>query len=373
MSKLDKDYKKYVETHIKNVEKSAKWLKKYCPELFNKLGGTTAFDNLIKNHDKSKFSKEEWGPYRDYWMGDKWDSKPEIVENFRKAWKHHYSVNKHHPEYWQGKGMPYIYKLEMICDWLSFSVNKNKRELIKFYNGPRGRECPNKKFSQADKIELDKMFKLIEEAINKRSRKINEESELSLLLDLCDDETLNESMESRKAKENKKKFKLFKYCIKFLTEESLAEILKTSKHPVPSGKKQKVKAVRKLLSNMSDNKKEKIINSEIMNVIYETVRKRFKKAMGISAVSGGTVSGATIGTEAGIIGSLLAKDGLEVLAGAFLLIPGAIVGAGVLALSLLGAGAGVSISVEQAKKKISLESSDKIKSIILDDIEEISN
>ena len=68
---------------------------------------------------------------------------------------------------------------------------------------------------------------------------------------------------------------------------------------------------------------------------------------------------------------MLAKEGAEVLAGAILLIPGAIVGLGVLALSLLGAGAGVAISVEQAKKKISLESSDKIKSIILDDIKEI--
>lgn len=371
MSKRDKDYKKYVETHIKNVEKSAKWLKKYCPELFNKLGSTAAFDNLIKNHDKSKFSKEEWGPYRDYWMGDKWDSEPEIVENFRKAWKHHWSVNKHHPEYWQGKGMPYIYKLEMICDWMSFSVNKNKRDLIKFYNGPRGRNCPKKNFSQADKIELDKMFKTVEEAINKRSRKINEDSELNLLLDLYEDDILNESAESRKAREDKKKFKLFKYCIKFLTEDSLAEILKTSKHPVPSGKRQKVKAVRKLLSNMSENKKEKIVNSQIMNTIYETVKTRLKKAIGVSAVSGGSVSGATLGTEAAIIGGLLAKDGVEVLAGAILLIPGAIVGLGVLALSLLGAGAGVSISLEQAKKKISLESSDKIKSIILDDINEV--
>lgn len=33
MGKQDNDYKKYVETHIKNVEKSAKWLKKILPRI----------------------------------------------------------------------------------------------------------------------------------------------------------------------------------------------------------------------------------------------------------------------------------------------------------------------------------------------------
>ena len=275
-----------------------------------------------------------------------------------------------------------------ICDWMSFGFkNGDLLNIGSYYQMNKGRmlmspktrksleerlqmlvykinelEGPNisdENFSQADKIDHDKMSKTIEEAaINKHSRKINEDSELNLLLDLYDEEILNESPESKKAREDRKKFKLFKYCIKFLTEDSLAEILKTSKHAVPSGKREKVKAVRELLSNMSENKKEKIVNSEVMNTIYGTVKRRLKGVVGFSA---------------GVFGAsaLLAKDGAEVLASTVLLMPSAFVGLGILALSLLSAGLKVTNSLERAKRKISLESSNEIKRIILDDIKEV--
>lgn len=378
-------YRKYVETHVANVKQSFDWISSNCPEVFADCD-MEYLSREIDEHDLSKYSEEEFYPYARYFYLDK--NNPVYKKEFDKAWNHHQKANKHHWEYWLLRDDEKVIPLDMpaeeiaheICDWMSFGFkNGNLLDIGSYYQMNKGRMLMSPKTRKSLEERLQILVHKIHELEGANTSEdgeniqesINKESDLNLLLDLYEDEILNESTESKKAKEDKKKFKLFLYCIKFLTEESLAEILKASKHPVPSGKKQKLKEVRKLLSNMSDKKKEKIVNSEIMNTMYETVRKKLKKSVGVSAASGGTVSGVTLGTEAGIIGGLLAKEGAEVLAGAILLIPGAIVGLGVLALSLLGAGAGVAISVEQAKKKISIESSDKIKSIILDDIKEV--
>ena len=42
--------------------------------------------------------------------------------------------NEHHPEFWMGEDMPYIFIIEMLCDWGSFSIEKKDfGELIDFY------------------------------------------------------------------------------------------------------------------------------------------------------------------------------------------------------------------------------------------------
>ena len=64
-------------------------------------------------HDNSKLSKEEFGPYRDYFAGS-----GQNKSAFDKAWVHHKACNKHHPEGWFKHPMAFEYAIEMFCDWI---------------------------------------------------------------------------------------------------------------------------------------------------------------------------------------------------------------------------------------------------------------
>lgn len=126
--KIFKDNTDYILTHKLNVLKSAQFLKENLPELFNDIN-MEEFDNLIAEHDNSKFSDAEFEPYAEKWFGN-----GEKTEAYELAWEHHWKTNKHHPEYWNGNDMEYIYILEMICDWLSFGFTKNDlSDIINFY------------------------------------------------------------------------------------------------------------------------------------------------------------------------------------------------------------------------------------------------
>lgn len=386
---LDGQYREYVDSHIANVKKGAEWLKKNCPELFRRLGNTAAFDNLIKAHDRSKYGPEEWGPYRDYWMGKKWESDAETIRKFREAWKHHYTNNKHHPEYWDGKGMPYLYKLEMLADWMSFGIkNGNPREIVTFYRGKSGRDCEKKNFSQSDKIQLDKMINYIEEVLDKKHEHANkpvpeqkkqemkastgtqfkEESEIELLLGY-DVEVLNESEESKAARAYQRRFRLLKYLIKFLTEDSLAEIIKEAGLEVPRGKHEKVKKVRRLLNDMPANRRDKLVNSKPITDLEGSLEKAIKK----HGISTGATAGATTTTAIGItagltIPVLASENALGVIVGMLICIAGGIHALGAAVLIALSVGLGTGISAAVAKRKMAVESTAEIKRMVLDDM-----
>ena len=122
------EYKKYVLEHKERVQQFADWLKENLPELFDEID-IELFDDMIREHDESKFEEEEFEPYAQHFYGSK-DNDFEYSE----AWKHHWTHNEHHPEFWLGEDMPYIYILEMLCDWGSFSVEKGDfHELINYY------------------------------------------------------------------------------------------------------------------------------------------------------------------------------------------------------------------------------------------------
>lgn len=73
-------------------------------------------------HDMSKFSKEEYPYYQQYFFGDKTNT-----ESFAVAWEHHWKNNPHHWEYWcysawrgeiPPEDMPEKFIREMIADWM---------------------------------------------------------------------------------------------------------------------------------------------------------------------------------------------------------------------------------------------------------------
>ena len=154
-----KEYKDYVIAHKERVEKFASWLLENCPGLFEGVDEEVFLD-LIEEHDESKFSEEEFEPYAQKWFGDK-----KKTREYELAWEHHYLNNEHHPEYWDGEDMPYIYILEMICDWGSFSIDKGDlTELSDFYYN-KAQEDPEKNLSDATKEIIEDILSQINSVI----------------------------------------------------------------------------------------------------------------------------------------------------------------------------------------------------------------
>ena len=156
-----KEYLEYINSHKERVEQFADWLLEKCPSLFDEVDPDVFWD-LIKGHDESKFSEEEFEPYAQKWHGDGVKT-PEYEE----AWKHHWMNNEHHPEYWLGEDMPYIYILEMICDWGSFSIaSGNMKELSDFYFN-KAKEDPEKMLSEATKEIIEDILSRIDSVISR--------------------------------------------------------------------------------------------------------------------------------------------------------------------------------------------------------------
>jgi hypothetical protein len=154
------EYKKYILDHKKRVKKFADWLKENLPELFEEID-IEIFDDMIDEHDDSKFSEEEFEAYAQYFYGTK-DNDLE----FNEAWKHHWINNEHHPEFWLGEDMPYIYILEMICDWGSFSIDKGDlSELIDFYYN-KARDDEEKMLSDNTKLYIEEILDQIESVLD---------------------------------------------------------------------------------------------------------------------------------------------------------------------------------------------------------------
>lgn len=129
----EKEYTRYINEHIKNVQKAWENIKSnfmameyikntvtnYSPFLIDTI------DELVKNHDASKYSEFEFDAYRRNFYPISPEEKENNKEDFEKAWKHHYMNNLHHWNYWYNKNdmdaMPFPYIIEMICDWEAMS------------------------------------------------------------------------------------------------------------------------------------------------------------------------------------------------------------------------------------------------------------
>ena len=137
----DEQYREYLSTHIENVKNAFNWLYNNTPKIFENLteNELNKLRYHIDTHDYSKYSKAEFGPYKDHWFGNgSYDN-----YDYNCAWLHHVHNNCHHWNYWvlvDGDGivaldMPDIYIIEMICDWWSFSwKNDNLYEIFTWYD-----------------------------------------------------------------------------------------------------------------------------------------------------------------------------------------------------------------------------------------------
>lgn len=129
--KQNEKYNEYLDEHIENVKKGYYWMMDHFSEWLDERiedPDYFVFGEFIF-HDSSKYSKEEYEPYANYFYGNK---SFKTVQEFNYAWLHHIHNNKHHWQYWvlnnddpnEGEkilDMPFDYILEMVCDWWSFS------------------------------------------------------------------------------------------------------------------------------------------------------------------------------------------------------------------------------------------------------------
>jgi len=130
-------YYESVETHRRLV-----W------QVGNVLGVDT---QQLLEHDLSKYSKEEFEPYAQWFYGDR--KQVNVYRDFQIAWQHHYRYNLHHWEYWvldwvlnddrkmpiknldAVSLMPDEYILEMVTDWQAMEIqNQGHQTMSKWLN-----------------------------------------------------------------------------------------------------------------------------------------------------------------------------------------------------------------------------------------------
>lgn len=87
----------------------------------------------LRDHDLSKFSFNEFAYARVDFKNYK-DNPAWVLEDFKKAWHHHKSVNPHHPEYWfdvkkdgttKPIKIPTNFISEMVADWRGAGITYN--------------------------------------------------------------------------------------------------------------------------------------------------------------------------------------------------------------------------------------------------------
>ena len=160
-------YDDYINEHVSSLIKAADWLR-------TRLGIHVDYNQLTR-HDDSKWTREEYNAYDEYFYGDA-KKKKEGRLNFDYAWLHHIHSNPHHWQYWvlinddQEDGtvaldIPYKYVIEMICDWWTFSWrNGNLYEIFDWYEKHKDRM-----------ILSNTTRELVEEILNDIKTKLDEE------------------------------------------------------------------------------------------------------------------------------------------------------------------------------------------------------
>lgn len=151
----EKEYLEYINEHIRNVRIACT---KYGERLAKTLNISERELNAIAaRHDESKYYEEEFEGYRQWFFPCSNETKDKKL--FDKAWEHHYTVNKHHPEFWmdtynnEPEDMPPIYIAEMLLDWEAMSMKFNNNTYDYYM-----KEKDKKPFSENTKKILDEVI-----------------------------------------------------------------------------------------------------------------------------------------------------------------------------------------------------------------------
>lgn len=139
---MSKKYDERIQKHKEYVTIAFNWLKTNLPDIFDDTVWKNTEYSCIYGHDISKMNKDEYDAFDEYLYNK--NKSLEITTNYYNALLLHIHRNPHHWQYWilytddYNKeiilDMPDCYILEMICDWWSFSWEKNRlHEIFKWY------------------------------------------------------------------------------------------------------------------------------------------------------------------------------------------------------------------------------------------------
>ena len=173
------EYDLYLKEHRGNVEKAYRWLQENLPDLIPTSNLCDIEHQMCFDHDASKNKPDEYRAYDAYFYGN--NRSYQVVQDFNYAWLLHIHRNPHHWQYWvlicddPDKGesildMPYVYILEMICDWLSFSLSKGDlTEIFKWYDDHKDYMKLSEKTRKTVEDILDRIREKLESKESKES------------------------------------------------------------------------------------------------------------------------------------------------------------------------------------------------------------
>ncbi len=135
IKKQTKLYIKYIVEHKKNIEKAFEEMKenslifqRYDDDILDALW------ERVLVHDESKYSEEEFIPYRKNFFPINAEEKENNKLDFDKAWEHHWKNNSHHWQYRKNKTSfnkdnkeEVLDVLENILDWMAMGYKFNDR------------------------------------------------------------------------------------------------------------------------------------------------------------------------------------------------------------------------------------------------------
>lgn len=135
IKKQTKLYIKYIVEHKKNIEKAFEEMRenslifqRYDDDILNALW------ERVLVHDESKYSEEEFIPYRKNFFPINAEEKENNKLDFDKAWEHHWKNNSHHWQYRKNKTSfnknnkeEVLDVLENVLDWMAMGYKFNDR------------------------------------------------------------------------------------------------------------------------------------------------------------------------------------------------------------------------------------------------------
>jgi len=129
----ERQYINYIKNHIAHVQKAWDVYKNQLAKHLNI--NEKEMEQRIAQHDSSKWDAEEFEAYRNHFYPA--ENEYQDDNQFENAWKEHYELNDHHPEFWvvdnKALKMDEHAIAEMFCDWIAMSMVFGT-SLVDWYN-----------------------------------------------------------------------------------------------------------------------------------------------------------------------------------------------------------------------------------------------
>ena len=147
--KKNQEYVDYIKEHYGNVQKAWQIIQDQGDKSWDFLNGKMfkELDTAVREHDKSKFSQQEFVAYRMKFFPTEAEKKQNGFKKFAEemfdlAWTHHKASNDHHWQNWKKESQEAA-KLKVVhnlIDWMAMSIKfegspmeyyeKNKERII---------------------------------------------------------------------------------------------------------------------------------------------------------------------------------------------------------------------------------------------------